>query len=74
MYMACASHEAMMAIRLIIGETSPWCVLKNKQACEYVDSFLEFAPKIEIILNIDSDHLDYFKDIDHIKDSYMDMM
>ena len=29
------------------------------EACEYVDSFLELAPKIEIILNIDSDHLEF---------------
>lgn len=36
------------------------------EACEYMDSFLSLKPKIEIILNIDSDHLDYFKDIDHI--------
>ena len=40
------------------------------EACEYVDSFLELAPKIEIILNIDSDHLDYFKDINHIVSSF----
>lgn len=40
------------------------------EACEYVDSFLELSPRIEIILNIDSDHLDYFKDIDHIVKSF----
>lgn len=40
------------------------------EACEYVDSFLELHPKIEVILNIDSDHLDYFKDIDHIVKSF----
>lgn len=40
------------------------------EACEYVDSFLSLRPKIEIILNIDSDHLDYFKDIDHIVRSF----
>lgn len=40
------------------------------EACEYMDSFLSLSPKIEIILNIDSDHLDYFKDIDHIVDSF----
>ena len=37
------------------------------EACEYMDSFLSLRPKMEIILNIDSDHLDYFKDIDHIR-------
>ena len=36
------------------------------EACEYVESFLKFYPKTELILNIDNDHLDYFKDMDHI--------
>lgn len=40
------------------------------EACEYMDSFLYLKPQIEIILNIDSDHLDYFKDIEHISDSF----
>ena len=36
------------------------------EACEYVESFLKFYPKSEIILNIDNDHLDYFKNIENI--------
>ncbi len=40
------------------------------EACEYMDSFLQLRPFVEIILNIDSDHLDYFKDIDHIARSF----
>ncbi len=36
------------------------------EACEYVESFLKFYPKAEIILNIDNDHLDYFKNMDNI--------
>lgn len=40
------------------------------EACEYMDSFLYLEPKIEIVLNIDSDHLDYFRDIDHILESF----
>lgn len=40
------------------------------EACEYMDSFLDLKPMVEIILNIDSDHLDYFKDIDHIAKSF----
>jgi UDP-N-acetylmuramate--alanine ligase len=40
------------------------------EACEYMDSFLSLHPKYKIILNIDSDHLDYFKDIDHIVSSF----
>lgn len=40
------------------------------EACEYMDSFLQLKPKFEIILNIDSDHLDYFKDVEHIARSF----
>lgn len=40
------------------------------EACEYMDSFLELRPSIGVILNIDSDHLDYFKDMDHIVNSF----
>lgn len=46
---------------------SPYFIL---EACEYVDSFLKFFPKTEIILNIDNDHLDYFKNLDNIKKSF----
>ena len=40
------------------------------EACEYVDSFLNFNPKIAIVLNIEEDHLDYFSGIDEIKASF----
>ena len=40
------------------------------EACEYVDSFLHFHPTSEIILNIDDDHLDYFKTIENTKKSF----
>ena len=40
------------------------------EACEYVDSFLEFFPTAEVILNIDDDHLDYFKNLDNIIKSF----
>lgn len=40
------------------------------EACEYMDSFLQLKPSIGVILNIDSDHLDYFKTMDHIVQSF----
>ena len=40
------------------------------EACEYMDSFLQLRPSIGVILNIDSDHLDYFKDMEHIVRSF----
>ena len=41
------------------------------EACEYVESFLKFYPKAEVILNIDNDHLDYFKNIDNIYNAFI---
>lgn len=41
------------------------------EACEYVESFLKFSPKAEIILNIDNDHLDYFKNLENIKKAFI---
>ena len=40
------------------------------EACEYTNSFLSFFPTISVILNIDADHLDFFKDIDDIRHSF----
>ena len=40
------------------------------EACEYTNSFLSFFPTISVILNIDADHLDFFKDIDDIRKSF----
>ncbi|MCH5300424.1 MAG: UDP-N-acetylmuramate--L-alanine ligase [Ruminococcus sp.] len=40
------------------------------EACEYVDTFLELNPYMSIILNIDADHLDYFKNLENIKKSF----
>ncbi len=40
------------------------------EACEYTNSFLNFHPKYSIILNIEEDHLDFFKDIDDIRRSF----
>ena len=40
------------------------------EACEYTNSFLSFFPTIELILNIDADHLDFFKDLDDIRNSF----
>ena len=40
------------------------------EACEFRESFLHFKPTIAIITNIDEDHLDYFRDIDHIEAAF----
>lgn len=40
------------------------------EACEYTNSFLSFYPTLEVILNIEADHLDFFKDLDDIRHSF----
>ena len=40
------------------------------EACEYTNSFLNFRPKYSIILNIEAEHLDFFKDLEDIRHSF----
>ncbi|MBO5938225.1 MAG: UDP-N-acetylmuramate--L-alanine ligase [Clostridia bacterium] len=40
------------------------------EACEYMDSFLDFNPNIAVILNIEMDHVDYFHSMEQIRASF----
>ena len=40
------------------------------EACEYAGSFLKFHPYLAVILNVEFDHVDYYKDLDHVKDAF----
>ncbi len=40
------------------------------ESCEYCDSFLNFFPTIAVVLNVEADHLDYFKDLADIQKSF----
>lgn len=40
------------------------------EACEYCNSFLSFAPTVAVVLNVEADHLDFFKDLDDIRASF----
>lgn len=40
------------------------------EACEYTNSFLSLYPDVAVILNVDADHLDFFKDLDDIYHSF----
>ena len=53
-------------VNYLIGENKYFVL----EACEYVDSFLNFPPETAVILNIEEEHLDYFKDINQIKQSF----
>lgn len=40
------------------------------ESCEYCDSFLNFFPTLAVVLNVEADHLDYFKDLEDIQKSF----
>ena len=42
------------------------------ETCEYMRNFLKFFPKVAVILNVEEDHLDYYRDIDDIIDAFSD--
>ena len=41
------------------------------EACEYMDSFLDFNPTLAVVLNVGMDHPDYFKDMEQIHASFL---
>ena len=43
------------------------------EACEFVDTFLDLSPDAVVILNIDSDHLDYFKTLENLRASFTNL-
>jgi len=40
------------------------------ESCEYCDSFLNFFPTLAVVLNVEADHLDYFKDLADVQKSF----
>ena len=44
------------------------------EACEYFGSFLKFHPFMAVILNVEIDHVDYFRDLEHIKSTFREFI
>lgn len=65
--------NAVIGGKLPIADSS--CVVGDSQtlvceSCEFVDSFLMFSPDITVLLNIDNDHMDYFKNMENLENSF----
>lgn len=65
--------NAVIGGKLPMADSS--CVVGDSQtlvceSCEFVDSFLQFSPDITVLLNIDNDHLDYFKTMENLENSF----
>lgn len=77
-----STHILMAALRdptVMIGGTLPLLQAGHRvgkgdtivlEACEYYNSFHAFSPTIAVILNVEADHLDFFKDLEDVKDSF----
>ena len=56
----------LIGSNLRIGESGTFLT----EACEYTNSFLSFFPTMEVILNVEADHMDFFKDLADIRNSF----
>ncbi|OHA62272.1 MAG: hypothetical protein A2556_00380 [Candidatus Vogelbacteria bacterium RIFOXYD2_FULL_44_9] len=65
-----ASRATSNGVNFIAGKSDYFVV----EACEYRRSFLNLNPKILVITNIDSDHLDYYKDLADIQSAFIEMV
>ena len=77
-----STHILMAAERdptVMIGGTLPLLQAGHRvgkgdtiimESCEYYNSFHAFSPTIAVILNIEADHLDFFKDLEDVKNSF----
>lgn len=50
-----------------VGKTGSWLVV---EACEYREHFLNLCPEFVVITNIEEDHLDYYRDLEHIRGAF----
>ncbi len=64
------NHSNGKATNYIHGDSDIFIV----EACEYRRSFLNINPKVLVITNIDEDHLDYYKDIQDIRNAFHEML
>lgn len=66
--------DKIKGINYLIGDGTGYANPQNDlfalESCEYKRHFLSYQPYYTIILNIDLDHVDYFKDIDDVIDAY----
>ena len=71
--------DAKLSPSAVIGGVLPkihsnCCVGESEllvcESCEYVDTFLQMSPDVALLLNIDEDHMEYFKTVDRLIESF----
>lgn len=65
---------SILKMNYLIGDGTGYADKENKffalESCEYQRHFLKYNPYYTIITNVDLDHVDYYKDLEDIKDAY----
>lgn len=68
--------DKIKGINYLIGDGTGYAKQENEffalESCEYKRHFLSYTPYYTVILNIDLDHVDYFKDIEDVIDAYQE--
>lgn len=63
----CGAEIAAIGGACYVGESDKYILF---EACEYMDSFLDFNPNIAVILNVEMDHVDYFHSMEQVRRSF----
>ena len=70
----CGAEPTVLSGAELSVMNGAYCVRGNEnfvfEACEYMDSFLHFNPTVAVVLNIEMDHVDYFKSMEQIRKSF----
>ncbi len=72
--LGCGSSPTVLSGAELASMGGAYCLGESRnfvfEACEYMDSFLHFNPTVAVVLNIEMDHVDYFKSMEQIKESF----
>jgi len=70
--------NGIIGCNYLIGDSTGFVSKENEyfviEACEYRRHFLSYDPTFTIVTNIELDHVDYYKDIEDIKDAYLSLI
>ena len=75
-FLRATDATVLCGAELPLLKNSTCCIGKEQEhfvfeACEYMDSFLDFNPTLAVVLNVGMDHPDYFKDLKQIRTSFL---
>ena len=60
-------HMKRIDSSYLVGKTKEMCIFES---CEFKSSFLHFRPRISVILNIKEDHMEYFKTLENLINTF----